>query len=154
TPPSISNIKPDGTVLMQATNKFSFTAVASSAITNVQVFVNGTDVSSSLVIAGTSTSNSVTYPSVQSNKLYSVSITVKDANNLSASVSRSFDTFDPANFTWEAEDYDFGGGLYIDNPVLPSTSNPSPNSYWQKVGVEGVDYQDTTGDGSKTYRLT
>jgi len=151
-PPAISNIKPDGTVLMQATNKFSFTAVAGATITNVQLILNGADVSSSLVIAGSSTSNSVTYPLLQSNKLYSVTITVKDANNLSASVSRSFDTFDPNNFTWEAEDYDFNGGSYIDNPVLPSTSNPSPNSYYQKVGVSGIDYQDTTADGTKAYR--
>jgi hypothetical protein len=151
-PPTISNIKPDGTVLMQGTNKFSFTAVASSTITNVQLVANGTDVSSSLVIAGSATSNSVTYPSLRTNKLYNVSITVKDANNLSASVSRSFDTFDPNNFTWDAEDYDFGGGSYIDNPVLPSTANPSPNSYYQKIGVEGIDYQDTTADGTKAYR--
>jgi hypothetical protein len=151
-PPAISNIKPDGTVLMQATNKFSFTAVAGATITNVQVIVNGADVSSSLTIVGSSTSNSVTYPLLQTNKQYAVSITVKDANNLSASVSRSFDTFDPANFTWEAEDYDFNGGSYIDNPVLPSTANPSPNSYYLKVGVSGIDYQDTTGDGTKAYR--
>lgn len=151
-PPSISHINPDGTVLMAATNKFSFTAVASSPITNVQVIVNEVDVSSSLVIAGSTTSNSVIYPLLQTNKLYTVTITVKDQNNLSASVTRSFDSFDPNNFTWEAEDYDFNGGSFIDNPVLPSTSNPSPNSYYQKAGVEGVDYQDTTADGTKVYR--
>ena len=151
-PPSILNLYPSGTVLMQATNKLTFTVTASAAITNVQLILNGSDVSSSLIVAGSTTSNSVTYPSLQTNKLYSMSITVKDANNLSATVSRSFDTFDPNNFTWEAEDYDFNGGSFIDNPVLPSTSNPSPNSYYQKVGMEGIDYQDTTGDGTKAYR--
>jgi hypothetical protein len=153
TPPNILNLYPSGTLLMQGTNKLAFTATSSSTITNVQVILNGTDVSGSLSIAGSATSNSVIYPSLQSNKLYSVTVTVKDANNLSSSVSRTFDTFDPNSFTWEAEDYDFNSGSYIDNPVLPSTSNPSPNSYWQKAGFEGVDYQDTSGDGSKTYRL-
>lgn len=152
TAPNILNLYPSGTLLMQATNKLAFTVTASAAITNVQVVLNGIDVSSSLLIAGSTTSNSVTYPSLQSNKVYSVSITVKDANNLSSSVTRSFDTFDPNSFTWEAEDYDFGGGSFIDNPVLPSTSNPSPNSYYTKVGFEGIDYQDTTGDGTKAYR--
>jgi hypothetical protein len=154
TPPNILNLYPSGTLLMQGTNKLAFTATASSTITNVQVVLNGTDVSASLTIAGSTTSNSVIYPSLQSNKVYSVTITVKDANNLSSSVSRTFDTFDANSFTWEGEDYDFNGGSYIDNPVLPSTSNPSPNSYYTKAGVEGVDYQDTSGDGTKAYRTT
>jgi len=154
TPPSILNIYPSGTLLMQGTNKLAFTVTASANITNVQVILNGTDVSGGLITAGSSTSNNVIYPSLQSNRLYSATITVKDANNLSSSVSRNFDTFDPNSFTWEAEDYDFNGGSHIDNPVLPSTSNPSPNSYWQKVGVEEVDYHDTSGDGSKAYRTT
>jgi len=28
----------------------------------------------------------------------------------------TFDTFSPANYTWESEDYDYGGGLFVDNP--------------------------------------
>jgi len=152
TPPSILNIYPSGTLLMQGTNKLAFTVMASATITNVQVVLNGTDVSGSLSIAGSMTSNSVIYPSLQSNRLYSVTITVKDANNLSSSISRNFDSFDANSFTWEAEDYDFNGGSYIDNPVLPSTSNPSPNSYYLKVGVEGVDYHDISLDGTKAYR--
>jgi hypothetical protein len=154
TAPNILNLYPSGTLLMQGTNKLAFTVTASVNITNVQVILNGTDVSGSLSIAGSSTSNSVIYPALQSNKLYSVTVTVKDANNLSSTVSRNFDTFDPNSFTWEAEDYDFNGGSYIDNPVLPSTSSPSPNSYYTKAGVEGIDYQDTTGDGTKAYRTT
>jgi hypothetical protein len=153
TAPNILNIYPNGTLLMQGTNKLAFTVTASANITNVQVIANGTDVSASLIIAGSTTSNSVIYPSLQSNKLYSVTITVKDANNLSSSVSRNFDTFDPNSFTWEAEDYDFNGGSYIDNPVLPSTSNPSPNSYYLKIGVEGIDFHENGGGvGTKAYR--
>jgi hypothetical protein len=153
TPPSILNIYPSGTLLMQGTNKLAFTVMASATITNVQVILNGTDVSGGLITAGSTTSNSVTYPSLQSNRLYSVTINVKDANNLSSSVSRNFDTFDPNSFTWEAEDYDYNGGSFIDNPVLPSTSSPSPNSYYLKVGVAGIDYLENGGGvGTKAYR--
>lgn len=153
TPPSILNIYPSGTLLMQGTNKLAFTVTASANITNVQVVLNGTDVSASLSIAGSTTSNSVVYPSLQSNKVYTVTITVKDANNLSSSVSRTFDTFDPNSFTWEAEDYDFNGGAYINNPVLPSQTNASPNSYFGQVGVEGTDYLENGGGvGTKAYR--
>jgi hypothetical protein len=154
-PPSISNLKPDGTLLMQGTsNALTFTATSSSTITNIQLVLNGVDVSASLVSAGSAASNNVAYLGLQTNKVYTAVITVKDANNLAANVTRNFDTFDPNNFTWEAEDYDFNGGSYIDNPVLPSTTTPPPNSYYLKVGVEGVDYQDTTGDGTKAYRTS
>ncbi len=37
----------------------------------------------------------------------------------------------PINFSWECEDYDFGGGQFIDNPVYTFVG-PGPNTYYQE----------------------
>ena len=47
--------------------------------------------------------------------------------------SSTFDTFYPNNFVVHAEDYDFNGGQFIQNPV-PST-NAGPTTYFGTLGV-------------------
>ena len=93
--PAIADVSPDGAVMMQVTNTLSFTANSGAAITNIQVVLNGVDISSNLVITGSSTSKTITYSGLKTNQAYAGSITVKDANNLSASVPINFDTFSP-----------------------------------------------------------
>ena len=44
----------------------------------------------------------------------------------------------PVTYLWEAEDWDFNSGMYIDNPDLCSAGG-DPNCYFGKVGVQGVD---------------
>lgn len=117
--PTIDNVYPDGTSLMQATNAFVFTAASTATPINdsgIQVTVNGVDVSTDLVIAGTSLSKNVLYSGIRSNRTYSVNIQVSDANGLIVTRSLTFDTFSPTYYTWEAEDWDFNGGHFIDNP--------------------------------------
>ena len=60
-----------------------------------------------------------------------------------------FDTFNPTNYTWEGEDYDFGGGSFIDNPT--PTSGPAANSYFGLDSVLGVDYSYVTADPATPY---
>ena len=93
--PAIANVYPDGTILMQVTNTLSFTASSGAAITNIQVVLNGVDVSSNLVVTGSSTSKCVTYSGLKTNQAYAGTITVKDANNLSASVPLRVRHFHP-----------------------------------------------------------
>ena len=147
--PAITNVQPTGAILMQVTNTLSFTATAGAAITNVQVILNGVDVSTNLVVTGSSTSQSVTYGGLKTNQAYTGSITIKDANNLSASVPLAFDTFNPV-FLWEAEDFDYTNGLYINNPTLSSI--PAPGSYFGVVGTQDVDENDTLHNGPQLYR--
>jgi hypothetical protein len=147
--PVIANVTPDGTILMQVTNTLSFTASSGAAITNIQVLLNGLDVSSNLVVTGSATNKSITYSGLKTNQAYSGTITVKDANNLSASVPLLFDTFKPV-FTWEAEDFDYSGGLYINSPVLSSTS--APGSYFGLLGTQGIDENDIGHSGGELYR--
>ena len=54
-------------------------------------------------------------------------------------------------YLWEAEDFDFNSGQYLNNPDLCSVSG-NPNCYFGKVGVEGVDEHNLNGGGSHLYR--
>ena len=147
--PAITDVYPDGTVLMQATDTLSFAASADAAITNIQVVLNGADVSSNLVVTGSSTSKAVTYSGLKTNQFYTGTITVTDANNLRTAVPVSFDTLNPT-FLWEAEDFDYTNGLYINNPALSSTD--APNSYFGVVGTQGVDENDIGHNGPELFR--
>ncbi|MDB6124638.1 MAG: hypothetical protein JWQ71_3631 [Pedosphaera sp.] len=163
--PRIDDVYPDGSVLMQPTNKFSF--VASSPTyginsTNIQVTLNGINISSNLVITGSSTNWNVSYP-LQLNQSYVALISVTDLHGTTTSTTVSFDTFSPGNFTWEAEDYDFNPGFspvsnstgkrYIDNPTL--TSSAAADSYFGQMSDLGIDVDPIYGTihpGNHLYR--
>jgi len=151
--PVISNLYPDGSVLMQATNKLTFTAAAVVPIlaSGVQVVLDGTDVSTNLVVTGAGTTNvSVSYPSLALNQNHTATITVTDTDGISSLTTVvNFDTYNPA-FTWEAEDYDFSSGQYINSPILSSTAQAG--SYFGVSGTQGIDFNDYTGDGPETFR--
>lgn len=131
--PAISGVYPDGTMLLENTNKLAFTAISTSGfnLTNVSVVLNGVDVSSALKFVtngtpGTATNLSVSYFGLPPQQPTNTAIiTVTDGLGLTNSSTISFDTFSPNNFQWEAVDYDFStnngdgtwtGGLFIDNP--------------------------------------
>ena len=148
--PRIDNVYPDGSTLMQPASTLSF--VASSLTygintTNIQVTLNGTNVSSQLKFSGSSASWNVSYAGLQPNTAYSAVISITDTTNQNHTATVNFDTFNPNNFTWEAEDWDLnpassptpnGSGLrYIDNPV--PTSGTATNSYFGQIGSPGID---------------
>ena len=78
---------------------------------------------------------------------YTAVITITDNNSQIRTTTVNFDTFNQSNFTWEAEDFDFGpenspvsngsGLRYIDNPA--PTSGPATNSYFGQIGDSGID---------------
>ncbi len=137
--PNINNVFPNGSVLFQATNTLVFTASSGAGIStnSITLTVNGTNVSNQLQFSGSSASWNVSYPHLQTNNTYAVVIHVTDANGNSATSTLSIDTYAPV-FTWEAEDFDFGGGLFIDNPLPTTTPNTAANSYCERVSAPGV----------------
>lgn len=153
--PSITGVYPDGLVLFESTNKFVFTA--SSATTtistnSIQLTLNGTNVSSSLVFSGSPTSWNVSYTGLLPSQSYTAIISVTDANGNTAGSTINIDTYNPL-LVWEAEDFDFNGGSFIDNPV-PTTS-PATNSYYGQTGAEGIDEHAVapyTGGSPNNYR--
>lgn len=150
----ITNLVPDGSVLLEGTNTLSFTASSTNGIStnNITVLVNGNNISSNLSFSGTSTSVNVVYTNLPINPTLlqetnlagvGVQILVQDNAGITTSNSYVYDSFSPTNFTWECEDYDFGGGLFIDDPVLTFT-NFGPNTYYneQTAYVLGADAND------------
>jgi len=139
--PRITQVYPDGTLLLQATNSFRFTASNPTVpiySTNINLTLDGVDVTSQLTISGSPSSWNVSLPLALNVARYTAVITVQDANTNVASATIYFDTFQPTNFTWEAEDYDFNSGSFIDNPV--PTSGTATNSYFVRLSTPGVDF--------------
>ena len=157
-PPVITNLYPDGSVLQQNTNQLSFNTIANTplTITNIDVVLNGVDITASLTITGSSSSKSVSYSNLKSNTVYTVAIIVTDSSGANSFKNFTFDTYSTNLFSWEAEDYDYNSGQYINNPILSST--PTAGSYFGLVGTAGVDYGDYSGDGlgdgPKLYRTS
>lgn len=151
-PPIISQVYPDGTRLLQATNTLSFQVTSAAPIdaSGVQVILNGVDVSGSLSMSGAGTTAiTASYAGLQTNKIYSVVINITDTLNLSSLLNVDFDTYAP-NLLWEAEDYDYDSGQFINSPILSST--PTAGSYFGVSGAEGIDFHDRNGNGAHTYR--
>ncbi len=158
-PPSIANLAPNGTALFNlAANGITFNAVSETTTVSpsgVKLILNGLDVSSGLtsVPGGAAASQSVTYLGLAPNRMYSAVVNVTDDAGYLTSSAVSFDTFTTNNPVWEAEDYDYEGGQFIDNPV--PTSVAAANSYFGRLGTPGVDWNESGGwggNGGQAYR--
>ena len=151
-PPVISSLFPQNMIFVNPGSGLSFNVSSPSGFTinntNIHVALNGADVSGSLAISGSASSKNVAYSGLLSNSTYNVSITVTDAFNLVVSANTYFETtwvgVQPVTYLWEAEDWDFNSGMFIDNPDLCSAGG-DPNCYFGTVGVEGVDEHNTSG---------
>ncbi len=143
--PSITGIYPNGATQFQHTNSLSFTVNSPVALnsSNVKLTVNGV-VRTDFTTGGTATAMTVSLP-LQLNQAYNVSILVQTPANDSASVSFRFDTFSSSYYTWEAEDFDYNGGSFFDNPQV--------DKYTGLPGEAGIDcVNNTTGEGG-SYRV-
>ncbi len=154
---TITNVSPDGSALFNPAGTFSFTAssfgapvdpnniVVQVTATNVwqHGYVSNLDTSSGLTITGPSTNLNVSF-STTSNTMYSVLMQIVDTNGTPSSTTVTFDTIIPT-YTFEAEDFDYGGGSYIDNPQT--------NAYNGLDGVLDIDYHLITQHGGDYNRV-
>lgn len=137
--PTITGVYPDGSTLVQGTNQLTFTvgsANHSIAQSNVVVTLNGVT-NQSLAFTGSAGSWHVGVPLALNVTNYTAVIRVTDDAGNTHAVTLSFDTLDPNSYDIEAEDWDFNGGQFIDNPII--TSAADPGSYFEQVGVDNVD---------------
>lgn len=151
-PPAITQLYPGNMLFASNYISFHVTSASSTPIntSDIHLVVNGVDVSSGCSFTGSSPDIGVLYTGIADNALgYTASITVTDAYAFTASASMSFDTLKPS-FVWEAEDYDFTNGLYLNDPILSST--PQSGSYFGTMGVTNVDYTQAANDGPHDYR--
>ena len=158
-PPVISNLFPQNMIFVNPNDGITFNVSSPSGFTinnsGIRLVVNGTDVSGSLAITGSSSNKNVTYNGLQSNLTYTASITVTDSFGFTANANTYFETtwvgIPPIVYLWEAEDFDFNSGMYINHPNLCNAPG-DPNCYFGKVGVEGVDEHNISPSGSHLYR--
>jgi hypothetical protein len=96
---------------------------------------------SNLVFSGSLNNWNVTYPHLQPNTPYVITVTVTDSNGNTATISVSFDTMNPNNYTWEGEDFDYNGGQFIDNPQTNAYAGLSVvvDADTHQVNFAGVD---------------
>lgn len=139
--PLITSVYPDGSTLLQSTNVLGFdvTSAAGVAASNIIVTLNGV-AANNLVLTGTPTNWTVGCP-LAPNAVYTAVITVTDANGNITTVTKSFDTFSAGSYTWEAEDFDYSGGHFIDNPQIDAYSGLSAtvNVDTHQVNFGGTD---------------
>jgi hypothetical protein len=158
-PPVIGNVSPLNMIFVNPNDGVSFNASspAGNTISNgsIGLMLNGVNVSSALVISGSSSNKNVLYHGLQSNLTYNASITITDSFGLTASLNTYFETtwvgIPPVVYLWEAEDFDYTNGMYLDHPQLCATPD-NPECYFGKVGVEGVDEHSTGTASSHLYR--
>jgi hypothetical protein len=158
-PPAINNLNPQNEIFVPPSSGLSFNVTSPSGFTinnsGIQLFLNGSNVSSGLVITGSASSKNVTYNGLQSNLTYNATINVTDVSNLTSSANTTFQTtwvgVPGLTYLWEAEDFDFNGGQYIDNPDLCTAPGDS-DCYFGQVGEQNVDEYSTGVPPAQFYR--
>ena len=97
--PFLSNLYPTGKHPFEPTNALSFTVTTTAGATfpanGIQLILDGNDVSSSLVITGSATSNRVVYPFLPRNEMHTAIINVTNSLGHGISLTNQFDTFSP-----------------------------------------------------------
>lgn len=160
-PPVIGSLVPPlstQTMFLGGYTNLSFTASSQQSTipaSNIVVTLNGAAVSTTLSGNNTNWAVSAALPQ---NQLVTLGISITDANGLNKTVSYSFDTFYQTNFMFEAEDYDFAGGQFIDDPVPTAPYGTAVDSYYlypegdsSNVSVTNVDYTDFQQNAGETY---
>lgn len=139
-PPDIADVTPSLKSAYQDPSqglKFSVTTQGANTLNppGFTLVLNGKDVSAGLVISGPAQNRSATYTALEPNTVYHGEIIVRDQAGRGSTNRVDFDTFSTSKVTTiEAEDYNFGGGRFIDKPALAA--------YQDQGGVAGVDFQD------------
>ncbi len=120
TVPILVSTYPDGLQPFENTNSFSFTVSSASGApidsSGIGLTLNGVSVNGELALSSSSTNWTGSAPLVP-NTLYSAVISVTNTDGEYSTFFRTFDTFNVSNYQWEATDYDYNNGQYIDNPV-------------------------------------
>ena len=144
--PVIYNLYPNGSSLYQSTSQLSFTALSPAGVAagNVLLTVDGTS-QTNLAFSGPATSLNVVFPGLTLNQPHTAAIAITDNSGRKVSTAVSFDTFNPDSYTFEAEDFDYNGGQFFDNP--------QSGDYAGLDAIVGVDcYAVNSGQGNAAYR--
>jgi hypothetical protein len=158
TAPIISDVQPaDFANFVPATAQVTFKVTDDKPLSDdkISLTLNGTTFTTTngLSISGTGTVKTATLSGLSANVNYSAILSAEDSEGVSTSRTLYFDTFAASNIVIEIEDYNFGSGQFVDNPMpIPEGGGPVPNGYANQVGTPEVDYRETraTPNGTDT----
>lgn len=140
TPPQVLSLSPTNNVLFYnpaggITITVGTIAPNRIATTNVNLSLNGVDVSANLALGGDTTKRTATFNGLKSDTIYQAQLTVSDQAGRSTTNHFTFDTFSTStSVTVEAEDYNYESGKFL------ATSQPA--GYAKLTGKPEVDYHD------------
>lgn len=147
-PQSFTSVPAHGSVQQDTATEFAFAVVtkegAGVGTNGIAITVNGVDRTPELVISGTGTNRQGTLPGLVANRVYQTRLRVTDLIGTNFNYTVDFDTFSRSHFTFEAEDFNFDGGQYLDAIVLSSI--PAGDNYLERVGVEDIDHKEFDTD--------
>lgn len=147
-PPVISNVLPaEFANFLAPTTQLSFTVADDKPLVEDKIVVtlNGKTFAKTngLAITGTGNSRNVSLGGLTNNVNYAAELKVTDAENETVTTTLYFDTFALTDLVIEAEDYNFNGGQFIDNPIVaPEASGLQAKAYTSQTGTLDVDYTD------------
>ncbi len=134
-----------------STASFSVVSSIGVPVTNISVTVNGSNIVSQLAFSGNNQNRTVTLPPLVADAFYNVNISVQDAQSNIVTAPWKFSTLVSNIFSFEAEDYNFNSGQFIDNPLI--SSYDSPSNYFDRLGVQGIDFNQLNTPNLTLYRI-
>ena len=151
-PPEIADVSPAQNATFQSAAqgvRFSASTQGGNSLPpeGFLLELNGEDVSSGVTVSGSPQARQAVYTGLQANTVYTGQIIVRDQAGRGSTNRLSFDTFTRAGaVVIEAEDYNFSGGSFVDNPVVWGLA--------EQLGLAGTDYLDTVefANGNSVYR--
>lgn len=157
-PLAVSTTPPHGQIFSDPLEGFKATIVSQEgapgvAANGITMTVNGVDRTTDLVVTGSNTNREVAFNKLTTNQVYKIVLTVKDVNGTNSVYPLEFDTFGAGTFTFEAEDFNFDGGGFLDSIVLSSIEGP--DNYLNRVGVDDIDQRELStepGTAAHAYR--
>lgn len=145
--PEPGGFMPTHTIISFAVDKTN-AAGSPVASSGIRLRINAEDVTSLASITDAGHRWMVTYDrGLQPNRMYVIVASATAADGGFSARQTEIDTFDPNNYTFEAEDFNFtdpypGGtpGQFFDTIVLCDTvGGGTPNCYFDRVGTQGID---------------
>ncbi len=141
----IVGLSPDaGAVNVNPADGISFQASASEGSIpreNISLVLNGIDYTSELIIEGNETSWNVSFNNLQANSVYKGEVAVRGAGGSTITGLISFDTINPDGPGFEAENWNFDRGEFINDP----DHSFNGNTYFTKgetQDTEGIDFHE------------
>jgi hypothetical protein len=155
-PPAVDIIsKIESEELVSTDTPIDFTVIplggATVAQEDIWLELNGSSVISETTFEGDENGWTGSFTGLEKNKVYQGKIGSTDSQGRTYSFDFSFDTISLDNYSIEAEDFNFGGGDFFNNPVPCETPGGSEaNCYFDRVSEIGIDANDDDTDDRPT----